>query len=190
MAAGPAERPKIELSGEPYEVKTVHCSDVPDSLIGKTQQIGLRHGQYLQTQILKQCDIYRNLFLENCKFEWTQVREIAKEFHQSVKELAPDLLEEMRGIADGVDGVDILDIIALNARSEIALGQWDDGCTSLAWTSNPPRKQILAQNWGWRPSVGENLALVSIRQQGKPHIWMVTEVRHSNSFVPLDKAFA
>ncbi|KAJ7640778.1 AAT-domain-containing protein [Mycena polygramma] len=85
--------------------------------------------------------------------------------------------------------IDVLDIIALNARSEIALGQWDDGCTSLAWrisdapgpTSSPgstgwaTAKQILAQNWDWRESVGKNLAMVSIAGEGKPKIWMVIE---------------
>lgn len=141
----------------------------------------------MQEQIHRQLDIYRELFQLNCKFDWTKVRQTAKEFHASVGRLAPNLLEEMRGIADGVksDKVDILDIIALNARSEIALGQWDDGCTSLAWTldqgSNQPAKQILAQNWDWRSSVGENLAMVAIHQPGKPDIWMVTEVSDSPS---------
>ncbi|KAI0781205.1 hypothetical protein BD413DRAFT_608371 [Trametes elegans] len=107
--------------------------------------------------------------------------------------------KEMRAIADGVNtaprvvqhrssedaAVDVLDIIALNARSEIALGQWDDGCTALAWTvrtgagATPPggpRKQLLAQNWDWREAVGKNLALASIAAPGKPRMWMVIEV--------------
>lgn len=98
----------------------------------------------------------------------------------------------MRGIVDGVNApipggesdektrmVDLLDIIALNARSEIALGKFDDGCTSLAWDitgSVGPPKRVLAQNWDWRTAVGPNLALGSIKQEGKPDIWMVTEV--------------
>lgn len=122
----------------------------------------------------------------------------------------------MSGIVDGVNGVakangtsapsdaehplnvslerhiDIVDIVALNARSEIALGQWDDGCTALAWdvgcfsdsSGSAPQevqsrlhKRILAQNWDWRTTVGRNLVLTSIKQEGKPDIWMVMEVR-------------
>lgn len=96
--------------------------------------------------------------------------------------LAPDLYTELEGIAAGVGGeVTLLDIVALNARSEIALannkGGLDDGCTSLAWTLSGGR-QVLAQNWDWTEDVGQNLALVSIEQPGtgKPKIWMVAEV--------------
>lgn len=113
--------------------------------------------------------------------------------NEQVAEGALDRLDELEARVP----VDVLDIIALNARSEIALGQWDDGCTSLAWrirdapstTSSPGSgpepgsagyaraKQILAQNWDWRESVGKNLAMVSIAGEGKPKIWMVIEVR-------------
>ena len=107
---------------------------------------------------------------------------MAQEFESSIGTLAPDIREEIRGIADGVrsgggEAIDQLDIIALNARSEIALGQWADGCTALSW--NLQGRQILAQNWDWRPAVAKNLAIMNIRQQDKPQIWMVTEVgRH------------
>ena len=135
------------------------------------------------------------MFKEACKFDWPHVRTVAEEFRVGIGHLAPDLLEEMQGIADGVCApdaseavpssekratkVDVLDIIALNARSEIALGQWDDGCTSLAWRIRAPgsERQVLGQNWDWRETVGKNLAMVSIEQEGKPKIWMVTEVR-------------
>ena len=117
--------------------------------------------------------------------EWPEVREVAKQYHNTIHKKAPDLLEEMRGIADGMnDGTTVMDIVALNARSEIALGMWQDGCTALGWhlkgTSKVHRKhgkQVLAQNWDWRTEVGQNLALVTIKQTSKPQIWMVTEVR-------------
>ncbi len=152
----------------------------------------MQHGKLLAPQILDQLSIYRELFKQACKFEWAHVRTVAEEFQAGIDRLAPGLLEEMRGIADGVqeakpssDPVDVLDIVALNARSEIALGQWDDGCTSLAWHISAPgtEKQILAQNWDWREAVGKNLAMVAIEQAGKPKIWMVTEVSSLSSRV-------
>ncbi|KZT72349.1 putative acyl-CoA:6-aminopenicillanic-acid-acyltransferase [Daedalea quercina L-15889] len=148
----------VDLSGSPYE-------------------IGLKHGRILASQILSQLSIYRDIFADTCKYDWPQVLDIAEQFRMTIGRLAPDLLEEIRGIADGVGSNDIglLDIIALNARSEIALGKWDDGCTALAWKLGPSGKQMLAQNWDWRVSVGENLALMSIRRIGKPTIWVVTE---------------
>ena len=143
-------------------------------------QIGFKHGHDLCPQILSQLDIYREIFLQKCKFDWAHVRTVAKEFESSISALAPDILEEIRGIAGGVraaggEEIDQLDIIALNARSEIALGKWSDGCTALSW--NLDGRQFLAQNWDWRPAVAKNLAIINIRQEGKPEIWMVTEVR-------------
>ncbi|TFY58625.1 hypothetical protein EVJ58_g6307 [Rhodofomes roseus] len=146
-------------------------------LFGPPYEIGLKHGQALAPQILSQLQIYRGIFADTCKYDWPQVLEVAEQFRATIGRLAPDLLEEMRGIAVGVGQSDVglLDIVALNARSEIALGQWDDGCTALAWKLGTSGKQLLGQNWDWRASVGENLALMSIRRVGKPTIWMVTE---------------
>ena len=106
--------------------------------------------------------------------------ELARAFEPTIKRLAPHLYEEIQGIAEG-SGLDIEAVLALNARSEIAFGTLDDGCTSLGWTlptgdgSGPPR-QILAQNWDWTKAVGNNLAMVSIASEGNPKIWMVMEV--------------
>ncbi|PCH35654.1 acyl-CoA:6-aminopenicillanic-acid-acyltransferase [Wolfiporia cocos MD-104 SS10] len=150
--------PKVDLRGTPYE-------------------IGFSHGQILAKQIGRQLQIYQNLFQETCKLDWPQVLETAEQFRSAAATLVPDLLEEMQGIADGVgrEDVSLVDIIALNARSEIALGKWDDGCTAIAWKVGTTGKQIIAQNWDWRTTVGENLAMVSIEREGKPKIWMVTE---------------
>jgi isopenicillin-N N-acyltransferase-like protein len=53
-------------------------------------------------------------------------------------------LIRMPGIADGSQR-DILDIIALNVRTEIAFGLFSDGCTSLFWKT--PTHTFLGQNW-------------------------------------------
>ncbi|CDO76742.1 hypothetical protein BN946_scf184813.g12 [Trametes cinnabarina] len=158
-----------------YEVRRV-------ALVGEPYQIGLQHGGHLAAEIFDQLQIYRELFQEACKFDWDAVRSVAAQFRESISRLAPHLLEEMQGIADGVRAqlgskIDLLDIVALNARSEIALGQWDDGCTSLAWRIRAPgsHKQILAQNWDWREGVGKNLAIATITAPDKPQIWMVIE---------------
>lgn len=106
--------------------------------------------------------------------------EYAKTYRSTIERLAPDLYNEIEGIAAGAgDEVDLLDIVALNARSEIALGTFEDGCTSLAWTiksEDASQHQFLCQNWDWTPAVGKNLAMVSITKPGKPKIWMVIEV--------------
>jgi isopenicillin-N N-acyltransferase-like protein len=50
----------------------------------------------------------------------------------------------MQGIADG-SGTELLDIVALNVRTEINFGLFSDGCTALAWHTE--KRAWLAQNW-------------------------------------------
>ncbi|GJE98199.1 AAT-domain-containing protein [Phanerochaete sordida] len=183
-------------------------NSVPEiHLCGSSYEIGYAHGSQLREQIHAQLVIYEGIFLQNCKFSWEQVRAAARQYQPAIQKLAPHLFEEMRGIVDGVNSrdasrnieqssqivserhVDILDVVALNARSEIALGQFDDGCTALAWNigdltdgekagqdpERRPKRRVLAQNWDWRTSVGPNLVLASIEQESKPTIWMVME---------------
>lgn len=83
-------------------------------------------------------------------------------------------MEEIRGISQGAE-VDFLDIVALNARSEIILNA--DGCTSLAVT--PPittdNETLLAQNWDWGSLLSPGMIILEIDQAPKPKILMVTE---------------
>lgn len=118
------------------------------------------------------------MFQSTSSLTWPEVHEIAKDFQVTIQKLTPDIYDEMVGIAEGA-GVDILDIVALNCRSEIALGKFTDGCTSLGWKmqgKEVEEKMVLAQNWDWTENVKKNLAMVEIEGKGKEKIWMVTEV--------------
>jgi hypothetical protein len=50
----------------------------------------------------------------------------------------------MRGIAAGAER-ELLDIVALNVRTEINFGLFSDGCTALAW--HTAQHAWLGQNW-------------------------------------------
>jgi isopenicillin-N N-acyltransferase-like protein len=114
------------------------------------------------------------MFQYTSNLAWKDVREVAKELQPALENLTPQLFTEMSAIAAGAE-LDVLDIIALNCRSEIALGKFSDGCTSLSWKKNDGAR-LLSQNWDWTETVRKNLAMVSIEQAGKPTIYMVTEV--------------
>ncbi|KAL0579709.1 hypothetical protein V5O48_002273 [Marasmius crinis-equi] len=114
------------------------------------------------------------MFRRTSKLKWPAVRDIAVEYQKTISTLAPKIYQEMEGIAEG-SGLNILDIVALNARSEIALGMFSDGCTSLGWNITEKGEVFLAQNWDWVAPVQQNLAMVSIEQPGLPKVYMVTE---------------
>ena len=114
------------------------------------------------------------MFEYTSKMDWPTVLQLAEEFRASLERKTPSLYAELQGIAEGA-GVGILDIVALNCRSEISLGNFSDGCTSLSWKKND-NARILAQNWDWTSSIQKNLALMDIEISGKPRICMVAEV--------------
>ncbi len=76
------------------------------------------------------------------------------------------------GISNG-SHIPIRSILALNVRTEIAYGMFDDGCTVLSWKTKDTN--FLAQNWDWQQEQKENLINLRIRQPGKPAIEMVSE---------------
>ncbi|GES61918.1 acyl-CoA:6-aminopenicillanic-acid-acyltransferase [Aspergillus terreus] len=154
-------------------MKLEHNNPPKLALKGTPREIGLEHGRLLREQIHCQLEVYAEMFEVTANMCWEKVRTLAEEFRASLEQKTPDLYAEMQGIAEGA-GQDILDVVALNCRSEISFGSFSDGCTSLSWKKNAGAR-VLAQNWDWTNMVKANLALVSIEQAGKPKIYMVTE---------------
>ncbi|GAA6060359.1 hypothetical protein JCM10212_004543 [Sporobolomyces blumeae] len=113
------------------------------------------------------------------KLEWSQARTLADEFSDAIKRDHPDLYREMEGIAQG-SGNDVLDIVALNVRSEIGLATPVtpiDGCTSFGWRDSEG-VQWSAQNWDWKASAARSLVMLDIRAYAptkRPRIRMMTE---------------
>lgn len=124
------------------------------------------------------------MFEYTSKMQWPAVRMLAEEFRLTLEQSMPDIYAEMQGIAEGA-GVDLLDIVALNCRSEISLGRFSDGCTTLSWKKSD-QARVLSQNWDWTTSVGKNMAMVRIERPGKPVIHMVTEVSCTGPNLNLD----
>ncbi|KAJ7625758.1 acyl-coenzyme A:6-aminopenicillanic acid acyl-transferase-domain-containing protein [Roridomyces roridus] len=144
------------------------------ALSGSPREIGLEHGKQLAVQIQRQIQVYTDMFQRTSNLDWPAVRDISIAYQKTLQSLTPEIYEEIEGIAEGA-GLDVLDIVALNVRSEMALGLFSDGCTSLGWKLPGSGDVILAQNWDWTPRVQENMAMMSIDQPGHPKIYMMTE---------------
>ncbi|KAK9477431.1 acyl-coenzyme A:6-aminopenicillanic acid acyl-transferase-domain-containing protein [Lipomyces japonicus] len=147
-------------------VNTLHLN-------GTSYEIGYKHGTLAKTQIHASLKSYAPHFAA-AGLSPGDVQELASSFAESIKAKVPHLYDELNGIAEGAE-VPLLDIVALNARSEIALaataGDDDDdddgkvpipadGCTTFAEAVDD--KQWLAQNWDWQTSQISNLVLLEI----------------------------
>ncbi|KAK1083296.1 hypothetical protein LTR33_003362 [Friedmanniomyces endolithicus] len=127
--------------------------------------------------------------------DWPKVQDLAMTFEPVRRRKWPAYLEEIGGefvthatsetmsddadwmlgrpgIAEGA-GVSLSDIITINVRTEITFGMFSDGCTALGWKTRDG--SFLAQNWDWMEAQKENLIILTIEQQNKPTIKMVTE---------------
>jgi isopenicillin-N N-acyltransferase like protein len=136
-------------------------------------QIGRTHGSAAKSPISRCIVFYADLFERQSRKSWPQVQELARSFEEHIRSTWPRYHEEIRGIADGAER-DILDIVALNVRTEIAFGLFSDGCTSLSWHGE--KGSLLGQNWDWMPEQKPNLIILRIQGDGEsPSIAMVTE---------------
>lgn len=141
---------------------------------GSAEEIGLAHGRQIRGRIAVCIENYKALFLETAEANWNESNARASAYLPALEKNEPDLVEEIQGIATGA-GVDFLDILALNLRSEISLTNYSDGCTSLAASNTTTSGVFLAQNWDWVSEASSSTAFFDIHKTGKPRIRMMGE---------------
>ncbi|MGH2377594.1 MAG: C45 family autoproteolytic acyltransferase/hydrolase [Candidatus Limnocylindria bacterium] len=151
---------------------------------GSRRELGRQHGEAARTQIADSIGYYRESFPRITGLEWGEIRRKAPGWIPHVEDYLPGITEEMRGIAEGA-GVELEDILALNARGELSTHDPfandpedpDEGCSSYALL--PPAAGdghvYCGQNWDWRCETFGTVILLRIRQAGKPTIVMQTE---------------
>ncbi|UDL91885.1 C45 family peptidase [Mesorhizobium sp. PAMC28654] len=106
-------------------------------------------------------------------------------FLPRLKQWAPDLVEEMEGIASGAN-VGLFSILLVNARTEILQlakrekGISDDepdGCTGAVILPEATRagRLIHGQNWDWRAECAETSIVLRVRRSDGPDLLTFTE---------------
>jgi isopenicillin-N N-acyltransferase-like protein len=147
-------------------------------LKGTPKEVGEQHGKLGRLQVQQSLTTYEKLFYGYQKKTWKEAREAAQVHIKAIKAYDQQLLEEMEGVAKGA-GVDFEDILALNARTEIALGSYkknfSDGCTLFATMPPVGTDTIMSQNWDWKGTQTESLLLLEMHIKDKPVVTMVTE---------------
>ncbi|WP_308796774.1 C45 family peptidase [Agromyces silvae] len=146
---------------------------------------GRSHGEQTADLIAEAIDAYSASFSYTHGLSWRAVTERAALWMPQISGLAPHLVEEMAGIADAA-GVDVLDILALNARGEIVYDPTftkmsaddapeADGCSSFAITRAPDGHVYAGQNWDWRETAAPTVIALRIVQPGRPTVIMQAE---------------
>ncbi|MBR4411176.1 MAG: hypothetical protein IKT31_07640, partial [Firmicutes bacterium] len=151
------------------------------TLRGNAYERGFTYGQLCKDEIRLTMKGYEKLFFDTKGVTWEAARKAGDFYLSKIRDFEPDYAEEMRGIADGAD-LDILDIAALNSRTEIMYADSTRAgiteCTCL--TVLPPATEgghtISSQNWDYSLLVsGECLIVLHVYQEDKPNFLMVAE---------------
>ena len=139
---------------------------------------GLSYGQQCREEIGVSIEVYGTLFKELKGLSWEEARKLSEFYLAKTRDFNADYAEEMRGIAEGA-GVDLLDIAALNARTEIMFAQLKTAqeCTTLSLL--PPATKdgrvIAAQNWDFYRQLRDSMVILHVHQENRPNFVTVTE---------------
>ncbi|GAA0518167.1 peptidase C45 [Saccharopolyspora subtropica] len=152
-------------------------------LRGSARERGRQHGEFARGQIGSALAFYADAIGTATGLCWPQVTERVAGLLEPCRRFAPDLVEEMTGIAEGA-GVELTDILALNARGELVRDRLpadedldSDGCSSFALLAEATGDGHVycGQNWDWRCGISDTIVVVRIVQPPKPTVLMHLE---------------
>jgi len=156
--------PLIEISGRPYER-------------------GVGYGRAAGDRIKRSIALY-TAQMSSMGFSGDEVHAIVQDFMPSMERYAPDLIEEMRGIAAGADCA-FEEVALVNCRTEVVeIGERrakdrepKDGCTGVIVLpeASADGKLLHAQNWDWKPECVDTAIVLRIRRDDGPDILTFTE---------------
>ena len=141
---------------------------------GEAFDRGRQYGEGAAAAIRQNAAVYLDLIEFQAGLERGAALGAADAFGPILDRYVPELLQEMRGIAAGA-GCDLVEILLINARSELMIG--GDECTALAAAPEITEqgRVLLGQNWDWYPAVKPEPVLLQIRQPDKPDILTLVE---------------
>ena len=150
-------------------------------LKGNAYEIGLQHGKALAGEIRANLTLYFDMVKGLTGTNPEACLQHAGKFQEAIDSNAPELLEEMQGIAQGA-GVSMDEILFLNARTELMSmrpnGEASGGeCTAIGLTGERTigGQPIIAQNWDWHERVCATSAVFRLDPADTPRAVFLAE---------------
>jgi isopenicillin-N N-acyltransferase-like protein len=143
------------------------------------KQRGRAYGEAARASIETILAVYRDIFHRITGETWQETIIRGEPFILKAKAFAPDLVEEIEGIAEGANRA-FEDIFLLNARSEILFNPQvlAQECTTIAALPEVTKygDMLLAQNWDWYKEVINCQVILKIGPcNGRPSLVTFTE---------------
>jgi isopenicillin-N N-acyltransferase-like protein len=153
---------------------------------GGPRERGRQYGLQAAKRIRRSVELYSGQ-LGAMSLSVSEIQALVSEFIPRIEDFDPLYVEEMRGIAEGA-GLDLADIVIINARTEILrLGKRKaeskpkdkepDGCTGAVLMPEVTAhgRLLHGQNWDWRSECAETGVVLKIRREDGPDILTFTE---------------
>ena len=168
------------------------------TISGAARARGTQYGAQAANEIRHSIASYARLFAYVRGLDWAAVQAEARGYLPVIAQHAPDLVEEMRGVAEGA-AVAFESILALNARTELIAGVRRESahpnfaaaqasnraadvpmhgeCTTVAAlpAATASGKTLLAQTWDWYGEQRAACVVLRIHAPGEPDVLTVTE---------------
>ncbi|MEB4616390.1 C45 family peptidase [Leucobacter sp. M11] len=148
---------------------------------GGPRERGLQYGEQAKTQIAASIEFYQRAFKRASGLDWEHICARAEAWVAPATAYAPDLVEELRGIAEG-SGFDFLELMAINARGEIIYDKrfadlQGGECTTYALSpeASGDGHSYAGQNWDYLCGAMDSIIMLRIRGEGDPDIIMQIE---------------
>lgn len=154
---------------------------------GSALERGRQYGEAAKDLIRNSLNHYEVAVGEATGLSWSQVLERSEQWLDTCRRYAPDLMDEIKGVAEGA-GTGLRDILTLNARGEIiydssfaAPADKDepvlDGCSSFSMIreGSGDGHVYAGQNWDWLHGSSESLMVLRIVQDPLPTVMMQVE---------------
>jgi len=148
------------------ESKILHIVDVK----GTPFQRGRDQGEGAKELIHTALDRYRKIVPAACRCSWEEILQKAQIFLPPTEDSFPDVLEELRGLAEGA-GAPFEEIWVLNCYQELQENHpGSSGCTSLAVSADHTvnRHVYLAHNEDWLSADHDTVYLVRSKPDDGP----------------------
>ncbi len=150
---------------------------------GNPRELGYQYGKQAQDAVRRNFQFYLDLWKHFGGVGRDQTLKDVQRFLPFIEKLDPDLVEEMRGLAEGA-GMRFEEILALNCRYELSFNLMSanakaslEGCTSYALTPEAMQNKatFIGQNWDNKPGLYGSCIVLKILQEKKPNIALFGE---------------
>lgn len=139
---------------------------------GSPRELGCSIGDQLGEQIRAFCETALAQVNRTLKVSRDNAVRVAQESIALAEGYAPDMVEELRGVAEAAC-VSLDDLMLLQVRNQLQADVDSGGCTSISVRGEHAR--IVAQNWDNDPSLDPFTVVLTRRPTGKPPLTTITQ---------------